>query len=58
MTRFQKITTLSMALLSISLAIILILYPEMGYVFILLIISIAFLAAGIKGLYNFLIEHQ
>lgn len=50
MTRFQKITTLSMALLSISLAIILILYPEMGYVFILLIISIAFLAAGIKGL--------
>ncbi len=53
MTRFQKITTLLMALLSISLAIILLLLPEMGYVFILLIISIAFLSAGIKGLYNY-----
>ena len=53
MTRFQKITTISMALLSITIGVIMLLLPDIGYMFILLIVSLALVVAGIRGLYNY-----
>ena len=53
MTRFQKITTISMALLSITIAVIMLFLPDIGYMFILLIVSLALVVAGIRGLYNY-----